>query len=82
MNPAVLDAFALAPSRVVIHTPPRVHEPDLAAGRKAAVAITASADELRAIAPRAGTHVSEGNFFDNVLGRRRFGARTIRDSRK
>jgi hypothetical protein len=67
MNPAVLDAFALA---LIAggdpHTAPGLpgHEPDLAAGRKAARAITAAADELRAIAPKAGAYVSEGNFFD------------------
>jgi len=67
MNPAVLDAFALA---IIAggdpHTAPGLpgQEPDLAAGRKAAVAITAAADELRAIAPAAGAYVSESNFFD------------------
>jgi len=67
MNPAVLDAFALA---IVAggdpHTSPGLpgHEPDLAAGRKAAVAITASADGLRAVVPIAGAYVSESNFFD------------------
>jgi FAD/FMN-containing dehydrogenase len=69
MNPAVLDAFALA---LIVgadpHTSPGLlgHEPDLAAGHKAAVAITASADELRMIAPVAGSYVSEGNFFDKT----------------
>jgi arylsulfatase A-like enzyme len=67
-NPAVLDAFALA---LIAggdpHTSPDLlgHEPDLAVGRKAAVAITA-ADELREIAPFAGAYVSEGNFFDKA----------------
>jgi FAD/FMN-containing dehydrogenase len=67
MNPAVLDAFTLA---IIAggdpHTAPGLpgHEPGLAAGRKAAVAITAAADELRAIAPAAGAYVSESNFFD------------------
>ena len=70
INPAVLDAFALA---LIAggdpHTSPGLlgHEPDLAAGRKAAVAITAAADELRAIATVAGAYVSEGNFFDKRL---------------
>jgi uridine phosphorylase len=40
------------------------HEPDLAAGRKTAVALTAAADELRAIAPVAGSYVSEDYFFN------------------
>jgi FAD/FMN-containing dehydrogenase len=67
MNPAVLDAFALA---LIAggdpHTLPGVpgHEPDLAAGRKAAAAIMASANNLRAIVQHAGAYVSEGNFFD------------------
>ena len=68
-NPAVLDAFSLALiAGGDSHTSPGLsgHEPDLAAGRKAAVAITAAADELRAITPVAGAYVSEGNFFDNV----------------
>jgi FAD binding domain/Berberine and berberine like len=68
-NPAVLDAFALA---IVAggdpHTSPGLpgHEPDLAAGGKALAAITASADELRAIVPLAGSYVSEGNFFNDL----------------
>jgi FAD binding domain/Berberine and berberine like len=67
MNPAVLDAFALA---LVVgadpHTSPGVpgHEPDLTTGRKVAAAVTAAADGLRAIVPAAGAYVSEGNFFD------------------
>ena len=69
MNPAVLDAFALA---IVAggnpHTSPGLpgNEPDLAAGRKAAVAIKASADGLRAVVPIAGAYVSEANFFDKA----------------
>ncbi len=69
MNPAVLNAFALA---IIAggdpHTSPGLsgHEPDLAAGRKAAAAITAAADELRAIVPFGGAYVSESNFFDDV----------------
>jgi hypothetical protein len=67
MNPAVLDAFALV---IIVgadpHTVPGLpgHEPDLAAGRKATIAIAAAADKLRAITPAAGAYVSEGNFFD------------------
>jgi FAD/FMN-containing dehydrogenase len=69
INPAVLEAFALA---IVAdgdpHTSPGLpgHEPDLTAGRKVAAAITAAANELRAIAPQAGSYVSEGYFFDDV----------------
>jgi hypothetical protein len=69
MNPAVLEAVALA---IVAdgdpHTSPGLpgHEPDLTAGRKAVAAVTAAANELRAIAPLAGSYVSEGNFFDDL----------------
>ena len=69
MNPAVLDAFALALiAGGSAHSSPGMpgHEPDLAAGRKVAVAVTASADELRVIVPNAGAYVSEGNFFDKT----------------
>jgi hypothetical protein len=67
MNPAVLEAFALA---LIAggdpHTSPGMpgHEPDLATGRKVAAAVIASADDLRTIVPDAGAYVSEGNFFD------------------
>ena len=67
MNPAVLDAFALAIiASGDAHTAPGLpgHEPDLAAGRKAAIAISAAANELRSIVPVAGAYVSESNFFD------------------
>ena len=83
MNPAVLDAFALA---LIAggdpHASPDLpgHEPDPAAGRKVAAAVTASGNELRTIVPHPGAYVSEGNFFDPVPGRRRFGVRTIPDS--
>jgi len=42
------------------------HEPNLTAGCKTAVAITASGDELCAIAPLVGAYLSERNFFDNA----------------
>ena len=67
MNPAVLDAFALV---IIASGDPQSapglpgHEPDLAAGRKATIAITAAANELRSIVPVAGAYVSESNFFD------------------
>lgn len=66
-NPAVLDAFALA---IIAGGDPQTvpglfgHEPDLVAGRNAAIAIAAAADGLREIVPAPGSYVSEGNYFD------------------
>ncbi len=67
MNPAVLDAFALA----IIATggPPAYpgvpgHEPDLALARRHAGSIEAAMDELRKLVPDPGSYVSESNFFD------------------
>jgi FAD/FMN-containing dehydrogenase len=67
MNPAVLDAFALA---IIAsgegHAYPGLpgHKPDMAAARKEADAVTKSMDELRKLVPHAGAYVSESNFFD------------------
>jgi FAD/FMN-containing dehydrogenase len=66
-NPAVLDAFALA---IIAsgegHAYPgiRGHEPNLAAARKDAAAVTKSMDELRKVVPNRGSYVSESNFFE------------------
>ncbi len=67
MNPAVLDAFALA--IIAGQEPPAFpgilgHEPDLAAARKDAAEIEKSMNELRKIVPDAGSYVSESNFFE------------------
>jgi FAD/FMN-containing dehydrogenase len=67
MNPAVLDAFALA---IIAsgegHAYPglRGHEPDLDAARKKGDAVTRSMEELRKVVPNPGAYVSESNFFD------------------
>ena len=67
MNPAVLDAFALA---IIAsgegHAYPglRGHEPDLAAARKESAAVAKAMDELRKVAPNPGSYVSESNFFE------------------
>jgi FAD/FMN-containing dehydrogenase len=67
MNPAVLDAFALA---IIAsgegHAYPglRGHEPDLAAASKEADAVAKSMAELRRVVPDAGSYVSESNFFE------------------
>jgi FAD/FMN-containing dehydrogenase len=67
MNPAVLDAFALA--IVAGEGQPAFsgvsgHEPDLALARANAQAIGRSFDTLMKIAPNAGSYLSEGDFFD------------------
>lgn len=67
MNPAVLDAFALA---IIAsgqgHAYPgiRGHEPDLGAARERADAVSKSMDELRKVVPQAASYVSESNFFE------------------
>jgi FAD/FMN-containing dehydrogenase len=67
MNPAVAEAFALAiiadgerPSYPGEPRPPM----DLEAAHRDARAIDAAAAELRAVAPRPGSYLSESNFFN------------------
>jgi hypothetical protein len=67
MNPDVLNAFALAivagegePAFTGIPG----HEPDLNEGRRQAERINKAMDELKKIAPNAGSYVSESNFFE------------------
>jgi FAD/FMN-containing dehydrogenase len=67
MNPAVLDAFALAISASA--GPPAFPgmpgpEPDLAAARRQGQAVGLAMDELLRVAPRAGSYVAESNFFE------------------
>jgi FAD/FMN-containing dehydrogenase len=67
MNPAVLNAFALA---IIGGGVPGAydllagHPPDLATARKNAAAISRAGDELRKVVPNSGSYVSESNFFD------------------
>ena len=67
MNPAVLDAFALA---IIAGGDPAAyqdllgHPPDLATARKNAAAIGRAGEELRKVVPNAGSYVSESNFFE------------------
>jgi len=67
MNPAVLDAFALA---IIAagegHAYPgiRGHEPDVIAAREQAAAVAQAMNELRKVAPHAASYVSESNFFE------------------
>lgn len=66
MNPAVLNAFALA---IVAdggggYPGVRGHEPDLKAAREARKQVHQCMNELRAVAPKSGAYVSESNFFE------------------
>jgi FAD/FMN-containing dehydrogenase len=77
MNPAVLDAFALA--IVAGEGPPAFagisgHEPDVARGRRAADRIHAAMGELLKVAPDAGSYVSESDFFEPDWQRSYWGA--------
>jgi len=66
MNPAVLNAFALAISADGGGGYPGVsgHEPDVAAARKSREEIRRCMNELRGIVPNGGAYVSESNFFE------------------
>jgi FAD/FMN-containing dehydrogenase len=72
MNPAVLNAFALA---IIAGAVPGAyaalagHPLDLAAARKNAAAIGRAGDALRKVVPDAGSYVSESNFFDRTWQR-------------
>jgi len=77
MNPAVLNAFALAivgddqgPAYPGIPD----HEPDVSKGRKAANTVRRCMSELRAIAPDGGAYVSESNFFESEWQRSYWGS--------
>jgi hypothetical protein len=77
VNPAVLDAFALAISGS--GGPPAVpglpgHEPDATAGRAHARANARAMDEMRALAPDAGCYVSESSYFEPNWQRSYWGA--------
>ena len=67
MNPAVLDAFALAISGAEEQPAyPGVpgHEPNVELARRRAQAIGRAMDEVRKTVPNAGSYVAESNFFD------------------
>jgi FAD/FMN-containing dehydrogenase len=67
MNPAVLDAFALAiiASGKPLSSPNLPgHEPPMATARDDAKRIAAAADALRAVAPNAGSYSNETSYFE------------------
>jgi hypothetical protein len=81
MNPAVLEAFALA--IVAGEGPPAFagipgHEPDAARGRRAADRIHGAMAELRKVTPDAGSYVSESDFFERDWQRSYWGANHAR----
>ena len=65
-NPAVLDAFALAIVADAGGGYPGVrgHEPDLEAARESRKQVHRCMNELREVAPKGGSYVSESNFFE------------------
>ena len=68
MNPAVVDAFALAISGA--GEPPAYpdiagHEPDVALARSDAEAVTAAMNEIRKLTPRVGSYVWETDYFQD-----------------
>jgi hypothetical protein len=81
MNPAVLNAFALA---IVANGQgpayPGIagHEPDEEKGRKAADAVRRCMNELRKVAPDGGAYVSESNFFEEGWQRSYWGSNHAR----
>lgn len=67
MNPQVLDAFALAiagASGLPAYPGVPGHEPDVAAARRERAAVGRAMEELRDLAPVAGSYVSESDFFE------------------
>ncbi len=77
MNPAVLDAFALAicagggsPAFPGV----KGHEPDVEAARRAAVTVGKSMDELLKVVDEPGSYVSESDYFDTKWQRSFWGS--------
>jgi FAD/FMN-containing dehydrogenase len=69
MNPAVLDAFALA--IIAGHSPPAFpglpgQAPDLTAARRDAAAINRAMDALLTAVPHAGSYLAESDFFERA----------------
>lgn len=67
MNPAVLDAFALAicgANNQGVYPGIPGREPDLAMARQHAAAVRAAMAELSPLAPAGGSYVSESNYFN------------------
>jgi FAD/FMN-containing dehydrogenase len=81
MNPAVLNAFALAitaDGQGPAHPGLEGHQPDIVRGRNAADRVRRCMRELRSIAPDGGAYVSESNFFEAEWQRTYWGANHAR----
>lgn len=81
MNPAVLDAFALAIGAAA--GPPAFvgiagHEPDMSRARREAADVSASLMEIRKAAPDAGTYVAESSYFEKDWQRAYWGGHYAR----
>ena len=66
-NPALLDAFTLviiAAGQQPAYPGLPGHEPDMETAQRQAQAVVKAADELRKVAPDAGTYVAESSFFE------------------
>jgi hypothetical protein len=77
MNPAVLDAFALAisgASSPVSLTKLPGHEPDLSLARQHAASVDNAMSEVLRVAPNTGSYYSESNFFQKDWQRSHWGA--------
>ena len=78
MNPAVLDAFALAIVAGGDRRPafPGIagHEPDMAAGRRNAAGVNRAMDELLKVVKQPGSYVSESDYFERGWQRSFWGA--------
>jgi len=71
VNPAVLDAFALA---IVATGAPGGKAPDAAKARTDAAAISAAMEKLRAIVPEAASYSNESNYFERGFQKSYWGA--------
>jgi FAD/FMN-containing dehydrogenase len=81
MNPAVLDAFALA--IIAGEGPPAFpgipgREPDLATGRREARRIDRAMDELLEVVPNGGSYVAESDYFEENWQRSFWGSNYAR----
>ena len=81
MNPAVLDAFALAICAGC--GPPafpgiKGHEPNLNAADHAASAVTKSMNKLLEVVDEPGSYVSENDFFESQWRRSNWGSNYLR----
>ena len=66
-NPALLDAFTLVligAGQQPAYPGLPGHEPDMEAARRQARSVVMAADELRKVAPDAGTYVAESSYFE------------------